>query len=166
MPNLRETFVQRNIKPGLKHTLCSQSCCIWWSWCQQHLKIQNLGASCTLDSIHSTLLALGGWRWSSMESTTKPPGAGENYHSKMPASAASSFNTLHLHLIDPKKASLQSNSQKAGIVCVINPWSLRQPSIRSSCREDIAWPPSTSLILLRGDHCFSSYILVYRIHSN
>lgn len=49
---------------------------------------------------------------------------------------ASSFNTLHLHPTGPKQASLvNSSSQLAGIVCASNPWSLRQSSIRSSCRR-------------------------------
>ena len=49
--------------------------------------------------------------------------------------AASSFNTLHLCPIGPKKVSpLNSSSRLAGIVC-INPWSLRKSSIRSSCRR-------------------------------
>ena len=52
------------------------------------------------------------------------------------STAASSFNTLHLHPIGPKKASLlNSSSWLAGIVCTSNPWSLRQSSIRSSCRR-------------------------------
>jgi hypothetical protein len=49
---------------------------------------------------------------------------------------ASSFNTLHLCPIGPKKASLlNSSSQLAGIVCINNPWSLRKSSIRSSCKR-------------------------------
>jgi hypothetical protein len=52
------------------------------------------------------------------------------------STAASSFNTLHLHPIGPKKASLlNSRSWLAGIVCVSKPWSLREFSIRSSCRR-------------------------------
>ena len=52
------------------------------------------------------------------------------------STAASSFNTLHRRPIGPKKASLlNSSSQLADIVCISNPWSLRQSSIRSSCKR-------------------------------
>jgi hypothetical protein len=48
--------------------------------------------------------------------------------------APSSFNTLHPCPIGPKKASfLNSSPWLPGIIS--NPWSLRQSSIRSSCRR-------------------------------
>jgi hypothetical protein len=50
--------------------------------------------------------------------------------------AASSFNTLHLPHIGPKKASLLNGSSwLAGILCVSNPCSPWQFSLRSSCRR-------------------------------
>ena len=50
--------------------------------------------------------------------------------------AASSFNTLLLLPIGPKKVYLlNSSSQLSGTVFSSNPWSLRQSSISSSCRR-------------------------------
>jgi hypothetical protein len=79
----------------------------------------------------STLPALGSWRWG---------GADSHSRWEMPQKAhllQAPFHTLHQqHPTGPQKASLLNcSSRLAGIVCVSNPWSLRQSSIRSSCRR-------------------------------
>ena len=82
-------------------------------------------------------LLFGVWKWGSMEWIAQAPGAGKKPPQQAHLNAAgSSINTLHPYPIGSKKAScLNISSQLAGIVCFSNLWSLRQSSIRSSCRR-------------------------------
>ena len=96
-----------------------------------------------------------GWRWGGAESMTQTPGAGEKCYSKLIwALLQAPLNTLHRCPIGPKKASLlNSSSWLAGIVCTSNPWSLRQSSIRSSCRRCFL---ATSVYIEAA--CYACYI--------
>jgi hypothetical protein len=96
--------------------------------------------SCCLSSGLSTaqpylLSRLGGW--SGTESRTQTLGAGEKCCSKLIWTLLQAPLIPSTHApIGPKKASLlNSSSWLADIVCTSNPCSLRQSSIRSSCRR-------------------------------
>ena len=95
------------------------------------------GAACAWSTHWPTLPALGGWRCGNAEPMTLTLGAGEKHPKQAHLNTtASSFNTGHLCFIGSKKASLlNSSSWLAGIVCISNPWSPRQSSIRSSFRR-------------------------------
>lgn len=125
-------------------------------------------------------LLFGVWKWGSMEWIAQAPGAGKKPPQQAHLNAAgSSINTLHPYPIGSKKAScLNISSQLAGIVCFSNPWSFRQPSIRSSCRRCFyscvgpqpfcrgrcAFPPTTDqwLFVLISVFIMGEQVTIYR----
>jgi len=125
------------------------------------LKISKLrwpSVACALDySLPNPTCPWGLMRWHRVNNTD----SGSRWEMPQQAhlnTAVSSFNILHPCPIGPKKASpLNSSSQSAAIVCTSSPWSLRQSSIRSSCRR--CFCGCMAPFLHRGDYHCSSYSL-------